>query len=208
MQGCQPGLSYHLITSLCYSAVSVDLVALSAITAPLPTSSCCPHSHYTFLRPTLCPEVWEEEGEAAGCIFQGYSCLTVLMWKYLPDHQPPGTTVQEHRLFHKLWANRVHEKPTQVQMGLKAFQTCFPIVNLHIQFHIWYGKFQATDQFLRWFVCYCNKAKGKHGRRGCERKLPFALASLWTGVLHYGDLLSCHPLDNIKMVSIGWEMKC
>ena len=71
------------------------------------------------------------------------------MWKYLPDHQPPGTTVQEQRLFHKLWANRVHEKPTQVQMGLKAFQICFPIVNLHIQFHVWLGKFQATDQFLR-----------------------------------------------------------
>lgn len=152
--------------------------------------------------------MWEEEGEAAGCVFQSYSCLTVLVWKYLPDHQPPGTTVQEHRLLRKLSANRVHEKPMQVQMGLKAFQTCFPIVNLHIQFHIWLGKFQATDQFLRWLVCYCNKAKGKHRRRGCERKLPFPLASLWTGFFHYGDLLSFHPLDNIKMVSIKWEMKC
>lgn len=62
---------------------------------PLPA---VPSSHYTFLGPILCPEVWEKEGEAAVLIFQGYSCLSVLVWKYLPRCRPPGTTVQEHTL--------------------------------------------------------------------------------------------------------------
>ena len=64
----------------------------------------------------------------------------------------PGAGLQAPRskntLFHKLWAHRVHVKPTQVQMHLKAFQICFPVVNLNIHLHIWLGRSQATRSAL------------------------------------------------------------
>lgn len=109
----------------CYSAITFDLVAHSPVTATLPTSSCCASTCYTLLGQNVCPEVWEEEGEAALLIFQGDSCLNILVLKYLPIHKPPGTMVLEHRLSHKPWAHRVHVKPTQVQADLKVFQICF-----------------------------------------------------------------------------------
>lgn len=57
---------------------------------------------------------------------------------------------------------------------------------------------KPQDQlFLGWLVCLCNKAKCKHGRRGCKRQLPSLLAVFWTEVLHYGDLLSFSLLDKI-----------
>ena len=60
----------------------------------------------------------------------------------------PGTVVQEHRIFPKPWARRVHVKSIQVQVDLKAFQMCFPVVNLHIHLHIRLGKSQATRSAL------------------------------------------------------------
>ena len=128
MQGCQPGLSSNSSPSSCCSAVSIDLVALSAITAPLPTSSCCPHSHYTFLRLTPCPEVWEERERLLGAFSRatvvslswcGNTCLTTSL-------QAPRSKNRDS--FINFGLTECMRNLRKFKWGWKLFKYAFPLL--------------------------------------------------------------------------------
>lgn len=94
----------------------------------------------------LGPGVWEKAGETTVLIFQGVRCLGV----EIPACPQASRKAPQfnNSLSHKPWAHRGHVKPTQVQVGLRAFQICFSVVNLHIHLHIWFGKSPTTRSAL------------------------------------------------------------
>lgn len=80
------------------------------------------------------------------CRVRMSQCLGVELLACPQDLRAPRSRSTES--FISLGLRECMVKSMQVRVDLKAFQICFPVVNLHIHLHIWLAKSQATRSAL------------------------------------------------------------